>query len=180
MNIPDSLYTIDVLFGVFVLLFGVAGLFRGLAGELARLMTFVFLVCGFAVFFPSLTQTAARRWDTLPPVAVQVLVGIILWLSSILVFFGLRFLLNRLFHERLSGLFDKLFGALTGLFSGALLGLCILSVVSLVPNESAYRVLSEKSAVGSWVCERLTPWLHPRVLELPVCNGEPGTGDSDL
>ena len=172
MSFPDTLNTIDVLFGVFVLLFGVAGLFRGLAGELARLITFVFLVFGFAVFFPSLTQMAARNWNTLPPAAVQVLVGIMLWLSSILVFFALRFLLNRLFHERLSGLADKVLGALTGLFSGALLGLCVLSIASLVPNESAYRVLSERSAVGSWVCERLTPWLHPRVLELPVFNGE--------
>lgn len=172
MSIPDSLYTIDVLFGLFVLLFGVIGLFRGLAGELACLMTFIFLLCGFAVFFPSLTQFAARNWNMLPPVAVQVLVGLILWLSSILVFFTLRFLLKKLLFERLSELANKILGALTGMFSGTLLGLCVLSIVSLVPQESAYRVLSEKSVVGSWVCGCLTPWLHPRVLELPVFDGE--------
>jgi uncharacterized membrane protein required for colicin V production len=172
MSVPDSLYTIDVLFGLFVILFGVAGLFRGLVGELARLITFIFLVCGFAVFFPSLTQLAARHWNTFPPVAIQVLVGIILWLSSILVFFALRFLLNKLFFERLSALANKLCGALMGMLSGALLGLCVLSIVSLVPHETSYRMLSEKSIVGSWVCESLTPWLHPRVLELPVFNGE--------
>jgi hypothetical protein len=59
-----------------------------------------------------------------------------------------------------------------GMMSGALLGLCVLSVVSLVPDESVYRKLSEKSMIGAWVCERMTPWLHPKMMELPVFNGE--------
>jgi uncharacterized membrane protein required for colicin V production len=115
---------------------------------------------------------AARKWSTLPPVAVQVVVGIILWLCAMLLFFALRFVLKKILSERIPGLADKLFGALTGMLSGALLGLCVLSVVSLVPDESAYRMLSEKSLVGAWVCERMTPWLHPRIMELPVFNGE--------
>jgi len=172
MNFPDTFYAIDVLFGVFVLLFGVAGFFRGLAGGLARLLVFIFLVCGFAVFFPSLTQMAARRWGALPPVAVQVAVGVILWLSGILLFFALRFVLTPLLRERVPGMVDKICGALIGALSGALLGLCVLSVASLIPNEGTYRRLSERSIVGSWVCNRMTPWLHPRMMELPVFNGE--------
>lgn len=172
MSFPDTFYAIDVLFGLFVLLFGVAGLFRGLSGEMARLLAFSALLCGFAFFFPSLTQLAARKWSALPPVAVQVTVGIILWLSAMLLFFALRFLLKKLLSEQIPGLLDKLFGALTGMLSGVLVGLCVLSVVSLVPDEGAYRMLTEKSMVGSWVCNRLTPWLHPRIMELPVFNGE--------
>ena len=172
MSFPDTFYTIDVLFGLFVLLFGVIGLLRGLADELARLLAFAFLLCGFAVFFPSLTQLAARNWNMLSPIAVQVVVGLVLWLSAMLLFFLLRFLLKKLFREQVRPLLNKISGTLVGLLSGALTGLSVLSVVSLVPDESVYRMLSEKSVVGGWVCERMTPWLHPRVMELPVFDRE--------
>jgi uncharacterized membrane protein required for colicin V production len=172
MNFPDTFYTIDVLFGLFVLLFGVVGLMRGLAGELARLLAFSFLLCGFTVFFPALTQLAARNWSTLSTLVVQVLVGVILWLSGVLLFFALRFSFNKLLCERIPNLVNKICGSLVGLFSGALLGLCVLSAVSLVPHEGTYHMLSERSVIGSWVCERMTPWLHPRMMELPTFDHE--------
>ena len=172
MSFPDTFYSIDVLFGLFVLLFGVVGLLRGLADELARLLAFAFLLCGFAVFFPALTQIAARHWSTLSPVAVQVVVGLVLWFSAMLLFFLLRFSLKKFLCERIDALVNKLSGTLVGLLSGALLGLSVLSMVSLVPDESVYQMLSEKSAVGGWVCERMTPWLHPRLMELPVFDRE--------
>lgn len=172
MHIPETFYTIDVLFGLFVLLFGVTGLLRGLADELSRLLAFVFLLGGFSFFYPYLTQQAALRWSALSPVAVQVAVGVVLWLSGMLFFFALRFLLKRLLSERIHKLTDKTAGALLGLLSGTLLGLSVLSVVSLVPDENLYRMLSEKSVVGGWVCNRMTPWLHPRLMELPVFDRE--------
>ena len=131
-----------------------------------------FCFAGLPSFFPSLTQLAARKWSALPPIAIQVVIGLILLLSALLLFLGLRFLLRKMLSEQIAGVADKLFGALMGMMSGALLGLCVLSVVSLVPNESVYRRLSEKSMIGAWVCERLTPWLHPKMMELPVFNGE--------
>ncbi|MBC8205919.1 MAG: CvpA family protein [Kiritimatiellales bacterium] len=172
MSVPDTFYAVDVLFGLFVLLFGVVGLLRGLADELARLLAFAFLLCGFAVFFPALTQFAARNWVTLSLAAVQVVVGLVLWMSAMLLFFMLRFSLKKLLCEQVDSLLNKLSGALVGLLSGALLGLSVLSVVSLVPDESVYQKLSEKSVVGGWVCERMTPWLHPRLMELPVFDRE--------
>ena len=172
MSFPDTFYTIDVLFVLFVLLFGVIGLLRGLADELARLLAFAFLLCGFAVFFPALTQFAARNWVTLSPVAVQVVVGLVLWMSAMLLFFMLRFSLKKLLCEQVGYLVNKISGALIGFLSGALLSLSILSMVSLVPDEAVYQMLSEKSVVGGWVCERMTPWLHPRLMELPVFDRE--------
>jgi len=172
MSFPETFYAIDVLFGLFVLLFGVTGLLRGLADELARLLAFTFLLLGFAFFYPSLTQLAARKWSVMSPVAVQVTVGVVLWLGGMLLFFGLRFSLKKLLCEQIPGLMNRIGGGLIGLLSGALLGLCVLSAVSLVPNEAAYRMLSEKSMVGGWVCERMTPWLHPRLMELPVFDRE--------
>ncbi len=172
MNFPETFYTIDVLFGVFVLLFGAVGLLRGLSGELARLLAFSFLVAGFSVLHPSLTQLTARNWRTLSPVAIQVMVGVVIWLTGFLLFFVLRALLKKILHQRIPGLVDKMGGAVFGLLSGALLGLSVLVSVSLIPHESVYRMLSEKSVVGGWVCERLTPWLYPRLMELPAFDHE--------
>jgi uncharacterized membrane protein required for colicin V production len=168
MTFPETFYTIDVLFGVFVLLFGVAGLLRGLSGELARLLAFVFLLAGFSLFYPSLTQLAAQNWSALSPVAVQVVVGLLVWLAGFVLFFVLRALFKKILQQKIHGLVDKAAGALLGLLFGSLLGLSILVSVSLIPHESAYRMLSEKSTVGGWVCEHLTPWLYPRLMELPV------------
>ena len=172
MSFPETFYTIDVLFGLFVLFFGVVGLFRGLSGELARLLAFVFLLCGFAFFYPSLTQLAAHNWNALPPVAVQVIVGLILWLSGLLLFFALRVLLKKFLKERIPRLADQVFGSALGLLFGVLIGLSVFSALSLFPHERVYRMLSEKSVVGGWVCERLTPWLYPRLMELPVFDHE--------
>lgn len=172
MSFPETFYTIDVLFGLFVLLFGFAGLLRGLSGELARLLGFLFLLSGFCFFYPTLTQLAAQHWGTLSPVAVQVIVGLILLLIGLLVFFALRVVLTVLFRQLFKGVVDRLFGGLFGLLFGALLGLSVFSSLSLIPDEEVYRMLSEKSVVGAWVCERLAPWLYPRLMELPVFDRE--------
>lgn len=172
MIFPETFYTIDVLFGVFVLLFGFAGLLRGLSGELARLLGFIVLLVGFCFFYPSLAQLAARHWGALPPVAVQVIVGLVMLLAGFLVFFALRVVLKSLLHKLIHGVADKIAGALLGLLFGVLLGLSVFSSLSLIPDEEVYRMLSEKSVVGGWVCERLAPWLHPRLMELPVFDRE--------
>lgn len=171
MGFPDTFYTIDVLFGVFVLLFGVAGMLRGLAGELARLITLAVLLAVSCLFYPQLSQLAARQWAALPPAAVQAVTAAALLLSAFLLFMLLKIILRRALKEQVGVFFDRILGALLGMVFGALLGISVLCALSLLPQERAYVMLSEKSAVGGWVCDRLTPWVYPRVLELPVFSG---------
>lgn len=172
MGLPETFYTIDVLFAVFVLLFGVAGMLRGLAGELARLITLVVLLAGSCFFYPQLTQFAARKWATLPPAAVQVVTAAMLLLGAVLFYIILKLILARAFKEQVGIFFDRILGALTGMLFGALIGLSVLCALTLLPNEKAYTTLPEKSVVGTWVCHRLTPWIYPKLKELPVFNGE--------
>jgi hypothetical protein len=47
-----------------------------------------------------------------------------------------------------------------------------LSLVTMIPHEGVYKTLSEKTRVGGWVCDTLTPWLHPKVMELPIFDQE--------
>lgn len=172
MAFPDTFYTIDVLFAVFVLLFGVAGMLRGLAGELARLITLVALLAASCFFYPQLSQFAARQWAALPPAAVQAVTAGMLILGAVLFYILLKLILTRAFKEQVGVFFDRVFGALTGMVFGALIGLSVLCALSLLPNEKTYTMLSEKSSIGAWVCNRLTPWVYPKLMELPVFRGE--------
>lgn len=92
----------------------------------------------------------------------------LLVLISVLLFFLLRVLFRQLLKSRLGGAADKIAGALVGALRGILLGLALLSGLSLIPSDSLYRLLSERSVVGEWVCNTLTPWAQPKLGELPV------------
>lgn len=167
MTFPETIYTIDGLFILFVLLFGVAGFFRGLTGELSRLLSFIFLIGMFGCFYPELTQQTARSWTLLPAVAVQWIVAALFFIAGLGLYFALYFLFKRFLKELIRGFVDKMAGMFFGLMLGVLIGLTSLSAVSLIPHSGAYRVLSEQSVVGAWICENLTPWLHLRLMELP-------------
>lgn len=168
MGFPEQLYTIDILFAAFVLLFVFSGIKHGLSGELAHAVTLIVLLVGVCFFYPQCLDLASESWSALPDSAVRILVPVVMALAGILLFFVLRALFKKIFKSKLSEPADKTAGALIGILRGALTGLVLFSCLSLLPNEALYRTLSEKSAIGSWVCNTLTPWAQPRVMELPV------------
>ncbi len=162
------LYTIDILFAVFVFLFAAGGLRRGLSGELASVLTLLVLLSWVCFFYPSLTQVAAQLWSALSPVLIQAVVMLVLLLVAVIFSFLLNILFKQLFKSRVSEVTNKISGSLLGLLRGALIGISLLAALSLLPSERLYEALSEKSALGGWVCNTLTPWAHPRLMELPV------------
>ena len=168
MTFPETFYTIDGLLILFVLLFGLAGCFRGLAGELARLFSLIFLLAGFCFAYPLLMQWAAQHWSAGSAMWVQVLSGLVLFVVCFFLFFLLRFVFKRVLKEAISGVTDKVVGGFFGLLFGALIGLSSLCVISMIPHEHAYYVLSERSVVGGWVCQVLTPRVYPRLMEFPI------------
>ena len=168
MNFPEVLYTIDILFVAFSLLFAVIGLWRGASGELASLLTLFLLLGTICFYYPALTQIAALQWDTLPAAAIQGLVLVVLLLSALIISVLLSKLLKQVWKSTVGVVIDKITGIFVGFLRGALIGISLLAALSLVPNEDLYLLLSEKSEIGGWVCTRFTPWLHPRLMELPV------------
>ena len=168
MNFPEMLYTIDILFAVFVFLFAAYGFRRGLSGELASVLTLLVLLCGLCFAYPAFNQFAAQTWVDLSPVLIQIVVSLVLFLISFLLYFLIRILLKRILKTALSDWVDKIAGCFAGLLRGALIGISLLAALSLLPSERLYEALSEKSAVGGWVCNTLTPWAHPRLMELPI------------
>ncbi|MFA7256446.1 MAG: CvpA family protein [Kiritimatiellales bacterium] len=168
MGFPEQLYTIDILFSVFVLLFVFSGIKHGLSGELAHVITLAALLTGVCFYYPQLTKLASETWRALPESAVRIAVPVVMLLIAILFFVVVRALFKQLFKSKLGEPADKIAGGLVGALRGALFGLAILVAISLIPNNSLYQTLSEKSSVGAWVCNTLTPWSQSHMTELPV------------
>ena len=168
MIFPDWLYTVDILFCAFVVFSAVGGLRRGLSGELAHIMTLAVMLGTVCFFYPSLARAAARFWPHLPSAAVQTALIVSLVLAAFLLFCTVRALFKQLFKARMDAGFDHLGGIVIGALRGAVTGVAVMAALSLLPVERLYQTLSEKSVVGGWVCHTLTPWLQPRLLDLPV------------
>ncbi len=168
MWFPEQFYTIDILFAVFVLLFVFSGIKHGLSGEIAHVVTLVALLTGVCFFYSQLTQLVSDHWRALSPSAVQIAVPVVMLLAAALLFLLLRALFKQLLKDKLGESADKIAGGLAGALRGALLGSAVLVGLSLIPNDSLYQTLSKKSSIGAWVCNTLTPWAQPRVMELPV------------
>jgi uncharacterized membrane protein required for colicin V production len=168
MEFPEQLYTIDIFFLAFVLLFVFSGIRHGLSGELAHVLTLLALLAGICFFYPQLIDLASGYWQALPENVVRNVVPLLMVLGAILLFFLVRAMCKQLLKKRMSEASDKAAGGVIGILRGTLLGLVVLAGISLIPNETLYRVLSEKSLIGAWVCNTLTPWAQPRIMELPV------------
>lgn len=168
MWFPEMLYTVDILFVVFVLIFAVSGIRHGLSGELAHVVTLLALLAGFCFFYPQIMRFAGEAWPTLPETALQIAVPMALVVAAILLFVLVRILFKQLLKKTLDGTGDKIAGGVAGALRGALFGLAVLAGLSLIPNDSLYRMLSESSSIGSWVCSNLTPWAQSHISDLPV------------
>ncbi len=179
MSLPETIYTLDVLFCAFVLLFGVAGMLRGLPGELARLLTLAGLLAGVCFFYPALTRLAAQQWPMLPPAAIHAVTVAALLLCAMVFYLLLRLLLRSLLKDRGGVFLDRVSGAIVGMVFGVLMGLCVLCSISLLPQDRPYQILSEKSMIGNWVCTTLTPWIYPRLMEMPIFDAEAGAREQE-
>jgi len=168
MNFPDWLYTIDILFFAFVFFSAVRGFRRGLSGELAHILTVIIMLSVVCFLYPFLLQAAARIWSYVPAAAVQTALIIVMGLMAVLLFCTVRAMFKQLFKARMDAAGDHMAGCGIGALRGVMIGAVIISALSMLPSERLHQTLSEKSVVGGWVCNTLTPWLYPRLFELPV------------
>jgi uncharacterized membrane protein required for colicin V production len=168
MWFPEWIYTVDILFALFVLAVAVSGIRHGLSGELAHVVTLIALLAGVCFFYPQLTELTSGYWHALPESAVRIVVPAVMLLAAVLLFVVVRALFKQLLKSKLGETTDKIAGGLVGALRGVLFGLAILVGLSLIPNDTLYQALSEKSAIGGWVCNTLTPWAQPHIEELPV------------
>lgn len=177
---PEWIYTIDILFAVFVIFFVIRGTRHGLSGELAHAATLFALLIGLCFFYPQLAQWVSDSWQALPPEGVRIVVLLLLVLMSALIFLLMRLLFKRLLKDKLGESADKIAGGVAGAVRGTVVGLALFAGLSLIPSAEPCQTLSGKSAIGGWVCSTLTPWLEPRILKLPVLKDKVSDRIEDL
>ena len=160
MSFPDVFYTIDIAFAVLVFLVAMSGLCRGLSGELALILTLAFLLCGFYFFYPMLTRLVVQRLgDDFSIAMIRGTVAVVLGVGILVLSFPMHLLLRKIMKISIGVLSDKILGAMAGLLRGILIGVMIFVALSFVPSVKFRTYLSEKSVVGGWTNEFLTPWV---------------------
>lgn len=172
MSVPETFYTIDILFTVFVFFVTLNGLRRGFSGELAGLLSFSILVGAVVIFYPSFIEVAGPSLEGMSPWLIQILIFLALLVAYLVVYGLLRLFIRQLLKGIVGTFFDKLFGGGIGLLHGVLTGIMLMASLSLIPHDGLYNALAKKSEVGEWVCNRFTPWIYPHLMELPVFDQE--------
>ena len=171
----EMFYPLDIVCAVFVLLVMMSGLCRGLSGELALLLTLLFLLGAFYFFYPPLSQGVVRHFGEKFSVRVlRVGVALFLGLSVFILSFPLHLLLRKMMKISMGVLPDKIWGAAMGLVFGLVIGISFFLALSLAPSEKIRTFIVEKSAIGGWVSHSLTPWVYPRLMGLPLLDSEEG------
>lgn len=174
MSFPEWLYTIDVFFLFFVFLVVLIGIKEGLSGELAHIVSMIALLTGVWFFYQQLSQVVSSLVPNWPFMAVTAGVWVILLLITGLSYGLARLTITRSVKGRLGDRSDKIWGSFAGALRGVLLGLILLAGLSIIPDESLYQALSQKSFVGSWVCKTITPWAQPYKSKLETLKTEAG------
>lgn len=165
---PETIYAIDIIFAVFVLLITFNGMRRGFSGELANVLTLGLLVGGIYFYYGDLLELASHHYPELNSLALQAIVYGALIAATVLVYTVLSFVLGKVMAQVVGPVIDKLLGCCFGFVSGVVMGMLILAGITLIPNQPINDYIYENSYSGRWVSDQFIPWIEPHLQELPV------------
>ena len=142
---PVSL--VDVIALAAIALGTVRGYFRGLSGELARVIS---LVAAFAIglrFYEPLAEQV-MAYTRISGENAPVAAFIITVAAAIVCLFLMRFVLKRIMKVVIEERADKVGGVIAGLLRSVLVVLIVFLALNLWPNERLNRVFGEESLIG--------------------------------
>jgi len=145
---PVSL--VDVIALAVVALGSVRGFFRGLSGELARVISLVAaFVLGARFYRPlaGLVTVHTRISEENAPVAAFIFTI----LAAAVCLFVLRFLLKRIIKVVIEERADRIGGVIAGLLRSSTLVLIVFLALNLWPDEELNRTFGQDSLIGSLV-----------------------------
>jgi len=145
---PVSL--VDVIALAAIALGAVRGYFRGLSGELARVISLVAaFVLGLRCYEPLAQWVLAhtRIAEENAPVAAF----IITVLAAIVCLFLLRYVLKRIMKVVIEDRADKIGGVIAGLLRSVIMVLIVFLALNLWPNERLNSMFGEESLIGRLV-----------------------------
>jgi uncharacterized membrane protein required for colicin V production len=169
--IPEWLSFIDIAFIAVVLLFGLGGVQRGFASQVAHIVTF--LALGILLFsaYPAIFNLFGKVFRSVNETYMMwvLLAGLVL--LAIVFFIFISKLLANILKMQISDHTDRVWGFLFGTVRGALGVLIALVFLIILGPEKIYDVLSEKSQIGKLVCYEMVPRIQPHVNKSSVGDG---------
>jgi uncharacterized membrane protein required for colicin V production len=161
--IPEWLNLVDVAFVAVALLFGLGGLQRGFASQVAHIITFVAL--GIFLFFayPAIFTFFGRIFRDLNEVYMMWLLLAGVAVLAVLFFILVNKLLASVLKTQISDRSDRVYGFILGFIRGVLITLFAMVFFVILGSEKFYNVFSEKSHVGQLVCYEIVPRIQPRL-----------------
>ena len=150
MDALPTLNVVDIVALGLIVIGGIQGFFRGLSGELARLIgSIIAFVAGVSLHGPvgewvlQNTRLENQTAHALAFVATVVL--------AVLIMLELRLVIKRLIKVVFADGFDKTMGIIAGLARMSVIVCIIFLAMNLIPHDYLNRHFGEESAIGSVV-----------------------------
>lgn len=168
-SVAHTFSTISVIDAavVILLLFSlVRGVFKGLSGELAGLISAAAaLAAGWYAFRPLGAWVEGHtRLSGGPAYVFAFALAVIAGYVAMRI---IRLVLRSILEFSFKGTIERVGGALAGLFHGAIVAAVVLVFLSLWQNETVHRLITQESVAGRFVTQSLRPWYDAMVQQHP-------------
>jgi uncharacterized membrane protein required for colicin V production len=169
--IPEWLSFIDIAFVAVALLFGLGGVQRGFASQVAHIITFLAMGAFLLYAYPAIFDLFGRLFRDVNEVYMMWLLLAGLVLLTVVFFIFVSKLLANILKMQISDRSDRVYGFLFGFVRGALTALLVMVFLVILGSENIYNVFSEKSRIGQFVCYEMVPRIQPHVNKSTVEDG---------
>jgi uncharacterized membrane protein required for colicin V production len=147
MDIPSGMSVVDIVALLFILIGAIQGFFRGLSGEIARLIGIILaFVAGLTLYGPVGEWVSSNT--KLGGQGAHALAFITTILLSIIIMVLLRSIIKRMVKVVFAEGFDKGAGVVAGMLRMSIIVCIIFLCMNLIPHEYLNRVFGEESAIG--------------------------------
>ncbi|OGV62106.1 MAG: hypothetical protein A2498_07775 [Lentisphaerae bacterium RIFOXYC12_FULL_60_16] len=149
---PDlsTLSPVDIAAVAMVVAGAVVGLFRGLSGEISRLIsTLVAFILGIRLCHPVGLWLSAHTRISGP--AAATLAFCLTLIAAIVVMLVIRLVLKQIFQLAVTPAWERIGGLLAGSVRAAVFVVILFWIFNLVPHDYLNRLFGEESVVGTQV-----------------------------
>ena len=161
--IPDWFSFVDIAYLGVALLFAWGGFQKGFAGQVAHIMTFLFMG-GFLFFaYPAIYSYLSRVFRNLEEAYLMWLLLICLAALTFGVFVLSSKMLASVLKTQISDRSDHAYGFVLGFIRGALVALFAMIFIVMLGPPKFYDSFRVKSYIGKQVCYNLVPRIQPHL-----------------
>lgn len=161
--IPEWFSLIDGAFVVAIMLFAWGGFQKGFAGQVAHILTFLFLSILLFFGYPVVFRYLNGIFDRLDETVMMWILLAVLVILSIAAFKGFAIILSKLLKMQISDRADQINGLILGVVRGGLTALVAMILLAMVGPREVRDTMRGNSYVGRFVCMKLVPRISPHL-----------------